>query len=350
MSTLKHNFGRFLFSIFAFSLSVGQAGPALCQVSGKGYIDVIAQKGLTRWNKQPICFYIETNSSVPGFQPNFPQAVQNAFNSWQVAARGKLIFKQVASPQDAQIVCNWTNDSKVLMNPNEGGNTQVVPTADGLLSANIILLTVPPRGATEMSMTYLTRVALHEIGHAIGITGHSPNKGDIMYNTVYPDDKDTLSTNDINTVIYLYSVNNSVITSRPINFQGNQLNEVDKTNASPQVRCLQLNNEAVKALQENKLDEALTKLEEAHKLDPANQLVNSNLGSIYSNFATLAFMKGKFPESIGIYKKAVSLLEKSNNKVALLQVLSNYVKVLQMANMQDELKIAKEKLAKISAK
>lgn len=332
----------------SLALSLLLCQPAFCQVPGKGYIDTIAQKGLTRWKKQPVCFYIDASSTVPGFKPEFPQSVLEAFKIWQAGARGTITFKQVAKAQDAQIVCNWTNDKKVLMNPNEGGNTQVVPTADGLFSANMILLTVPPPGASEMNLTYLTRVALHEIGHAIGITGHSPEKGDVMYSTVYQDDKATLSANDTATVIYLYSVSDKVIASRPINFTGNQLNNVDQKNASPQVRCLQLNNEGAKALQEGKLDVAYTKLEEAHKLDPSNQLVNSNLGSIYSNFATMAWMKGKFPEAINIYKKAVALLENSNNKVALTQVLTNYVKVLQMANMTDDLNVAKEKLAKLT--
>ncbi len=347
-STLKLKRREIFLSLLSFSFIAGQ--PVFSQVpgSGKGYIDEIARKGLTRWNKQPICFYIESNSTVPGFKPEFTQSVLDAFKIWQTAARGKLAFRQVARAQDAQIVCSWTNDKKVLMNPNEGGNTQVVPTANGLLSANMILLTMPPPGASEMDLAYLTRVALHEIGHAIGITGHSSERGDVMYSTVYSGDKATLSANDIATIIYLYSLSQSTIASRPINFAGNKLDEVSMKNASPQVRCLQLNNEAAKALQENKLDIALTKLEEAHKLDPNNQLVNSNLGSIYSNFATLAFMKGKVPESVNIYKKAVGFLENSNNKVALAQVLGNYVKVLQMANMQDELSAAKEKLAKLT--
>lgn len=247
------------------------------------------------------------------------------------------------------IVCKWTDDRKVLMNPNEGGNTQVVPSPEGIFSAQMLLLTSPPPGATEIKTSYLTRVALHEIGHALGITGHSAARADIMFSTVYPDDKnESLSANDIATINALYSLSAQELAAKPILQPNAKLMEIDSKNASPQVRALQLNNEAAKALQDKNAELARTKLEEAHVLDPGNQLVNSNLGSIYGNYGAMYAMAFKFPESMDYFKKGIDLLEKSNNKPVLTQVLTNYIRILQMANQQEEVKKAQAKLAKLT--
>ncbi len=49
-------------------------------------------------------------------------------------------------------------------------------------------------------------LALHEIGHVLGLTGHTNNRGDIMYAyfAQLPPDRD-LSKRDINTIRRLYT-------------------------------------------------------------------------------------------------------------------------------------------------
>jgi len=323
--------------------------PLFAQSAPQGYLESISKNGLTRWNKIPIKVFIESKSDVPGFKPDFAQTIKGAFEQWQTVSKGKLAFEFLEKSEDAQIVCKWTNDRKVLMNPNEGGNTQVVPSSEGIFSASMLLLTCPPPGSSEIKTDYLNRVALHEIGHALGITGHSLQRADIMYSTVYPDDKnDKLSQNDIATINALYSLSAQEIAAKPILKANSKLMEVDAKNASPQVRALQLNNEAAIALQEKNADLARIKLEEAHALDPNNQLVNSNLGAIYGNYGAMYAMAFKFPESVDYFKKGIDLLEKSNNKSALAQVLTNYIRILQLANQQEEAKKAQAKLAKLT--
>lgn len=330
-------------------LSGSSQNLTFAQIESKGYLDSISKSGLTRWNKIPVKVYIESSSDVPGFKPEFALIIKQAFEAWQTSCKDKLTFEFLQKADDAQIVCKWTNDKKVLMNPNEGGNTQVVPSADGIFTAQMLLLTTPPPGKSEIESHYLTRVALHEIGHAIGITGHSPNKTDIMFSIVYPDDKNvSLSQNDIATINSLYSMSAQELAAKPILQPNSKLMDIDAKNASPQVRALQLNNEAAKALQEKNAELAKTKLEEAHVLDPNNQLVNSNLGSIYGNYGAIYAMAFKFPESMDYFKKSIDLLEKSNNKPVLTQVLTNYVRILQMANQPEEVKKAQAKLAKLT--
>ena len=50
----------------------------------------------------------------------------------------------------------------------------------------------------------LNKIALHEIGHAIGILGHSENINDIMYYSTEMQRQSTLSIKDIETARKIY--------------------------------------------------------------------------------------------------------------------------------------------------
>jgi predicted Zn-dependent protease len=59
-------------------------------------------------------------------------------------------------------------------------------------------------GTKEPSSRYpcLQNIVTHELGHALGLLGHSPNQADIMFPVT--DEHSRLSQRDVNTVIKLY--------------------------------------------------------------------------------------------------------------------------------------------------
>ena len=130
--------------------------------------------------------------------------------------------------------------------------------------------------------------------------------------------------------------------------QEKAIGEIPTKYDNPQVNAVRLNNEAAKLIKSNQYDKAISKLLLAHKLDPNNRAVSANLGAIYANYGSLAGMTFNLKGAKNYYKKAIPLLENGSNKLALKQVLTNYLKVLQLLNQPAEAKAIQSKLAKLS--
>lgn len=102
-----------------------------------------------------------------------------AFSEWQQAMGSFVMFTYCANPDDAAIVLSFQNKIN-LPGAEKGGITQ--PTFDGtnIVKSKIIISTTNSKGE-KLPENVIYHVLLHEIGHSIGIMGHSPDPNDIMY-------------------------------------------------------------------------------------------------------------------------------------------------------------------------
>lgn len=105
--------------------------------------------------------------------------MQEAYREWQSAIGGTyVIFSFSGNKNDADDVVTFIKmDSQEGLQ--EGGNCANKYDGTTITGSNISLRTYSPDGK-PLSKEWVYHAMLHEIGHSIGISGHSPYQGDVM--------------------------------------------------------------------------------------------------------------------------------------------------------------------------
>ncbi len=134
--------------------------------------------------------------------PNHKRTVmmKHAFAEWTQVTGGKLAFKYVPSPNVAKIQVFFVD--KIPNADREIGLTRFRYSNSGkLLSAKIYIAEKTSYGRVLGNDSVYT-VMLHEIGHAIGINGHSDDPLSIMYPV--EDDKQEILESDLKILAEIY--------------------------------------------------------------------------------------------------------------------------------------------------
>ncbi len=187
-----------------------------------------ASKGKNiRYKNLPVPVYIQ-----PFPDKAFVNCVLRAFESWEMRTNGVIKFVQTDNPNQARIQVVWKHlggnrdgsgcllGAHTILKYTNNGNGNLSIMNVGAVPVPIYIprlgpkYTVPPQvmevnldliNVKEQSVKYpcLQNIVTHELGHALGMLGHSPNQTDIMYPVT--DEHSRLSQRDINTVIKLYN-------------------------------------------------------------------------------------------------------------------------------------------------
>lgn len=185
---------------------------------GPDYFEsLIGDKGPEKWprSKMPIKVFIHAGDNIPGFPKEYPAILYESLQAWGQAVGSRIGFVVVPNADQSDIYCDWTADAKELKKNATGaeaGHTDVEwamsrtdPTRTrNLEKARVRILVTDPKGS-PVEFNAIRKTCLHELGHALGLDGHSGNPHDIMFFGESTAGLPALSKRDKATIQRLYS-------------------------------------------------------------------------------------------------------------------------------------------------
>lgn len=188
-----------------------------------------ATKGrVLRFNKMPVKVYI-----TPYPEPGFTETCIKGFDDWENRSSGLIAFLRVDNPEEARVRVVWKRlgnkgaaDNCLLgaqtitrwkaNNPQPVGAVRVsgipmpiyIPrlgpkysVEPQIIEVNLDLVYARD---PEIRLRLLKNIVTHELGHSLGLLGHSQSRSDLMF--AETDETSRLSQRDINTLTRLYQM------------------------------------------------------------------------------------------------------------------------------------------------
>jgi hypothetical protein len=155
---------------------------------------------LRRWvNREvrPLRVYFEP-ATAPGYTAAMGRVVRDAFPRWRRAGGIPVRFDFVRSPDDVDVIVRFIE----AFDARRAGQADLVWRSDGHLQQGTLTLATHSHLGRPFSTEAVGTVALHEIGHLLGL-GHSDLERDVMYPTTSVHD---LTSRDRKTAMLLYSL------------------------------------------------------------------------------------------------------------------------------------------------
>ncbi|MGD1154252.1 MAG: matrixin family metalloprotease [Terriglobia bacterium] len=186
--------------------------------AGDYYWQVAATSESEKWTTFPIKVSLGSVSVL-----NWGQGAREAFNIW----KEMFPLELVAAPERADIRVEWESSPIGEGHAGEEADwVQIRRVGGELTGRKVAFITVDL--SRRWSKDEMRAIILHEMGHALGIKGHSESKGDVMYFQIqekphqvvvpvvpYPVFWKSLvskpSPRDLNTLIRLYNTPGAVV-------------------------------------------------------------------------------------------------------------------------------------------
>ena len=184
------------------------------------YLSSVLYNGrIQRWQlaRLPLKVFIsngtdELGHRVDGFRENFNQILLDSLDTWVKASSGRLAYVLVDDANKADLLCTWTDRIGFLRdkgaNVEQGAarvhSRQISNGEEAIMQVNLIVLLINPSSHRQISDEEVKKTCLHELGHALGFSGHSTNNRDVMFYSESPSVWASLTRRDSNTMARLY--------------------------------------------------------------------------------------------------------------------------------------------------
>lgn len=226
--------------------------------------------------------------------------VAAALSKWQSLSGQRVSFKTVDEPKVADMQIRWERDRRKLCDPasSESGESRITCDDRGICYADVIIAT-NLRDGERLSLEAISWTALHEIGHALGLQGHSSKSADLMAPTQRLSQISMTSQptqRDLNTLARLYT-----------ELAAKRASEATVSHTKQPVdrwRHTKLVNAAVTCMRNSQFEEAIAILQSVIAIDPGYALARENL-SVALNNAAIKY------ESLKRYDEAIEKLEQA---------------------------------------
>jgi hypothetical protein len=133
---------------------------------------------LKRWRNrstEPLTVFLSLGT-VPGYSEDLRSAVRDAFTRWERVGAIPVVFQLVRDSAQAEVFVKWIDSFSIRRT----GQADVMWDPDGWLVRGLLTIATHVNDGRTVSRDVAYAVALHEIGHLLGL-GHSDDPEDLMY-------------------------------------------------------------------------------------------------------------------------------------------------------------------------
>ncbi len=173
------------------------------------HVTLFSDGRITRFTQMPIRVHIS-----PTLRPlPYLTAIRYAMNTWESATDGKIRFQETETPEQADIRVNPTYSGRLAFLDTRLGSAKLTRLSQDASTAGqrsntaidftveVVLVLEGDGTIGELSEEEMRTVCLHELGHAIGLWGHSPDTDDACHATATAQHP---TSRDINTLLKVY--------------------------------------------------------------------------------------------------------------------------------------------------
>ena len=174
---MKRQHPVFIRSILIFLLVI----PAFPADAYFDHITVFSDGKITRFTQMPIRVYIApTPIGVEGVE-TYLESFRYAMREWEAAADGRIQFQEVVSIDNADIRVRWQRSGLTRIIDTALGRTELARLSETDFEVDVALSLRESGSTVLLSQEKMRTVCLHELGHAIGLWGHSPDSADVLF-------------------------------------------------------------------------------------------------------------------------------------------------------------------------